>query len=774
MASTNYKILIDELKHLLPDNRLVKYLDINFQLRVKQNANELISSVLKSLIPKDASETSTRQTASMKDIIYTPDDIEFKESSLTENIDWENVFRPVVIRKDYRIKKITLENFRKFPAIPKEGNEGYPYGISFMNSNSQPCPAVILGSNGVGKSSVYESIEYLYRKDIGEARLRDYGRREDKEESAHTRYLTNWNHPQEAIKAEMEVMAGSKIDLHTLFKLQHEALTGCLENCFFISEYEVMHYGKMKFEHGGRNSLRMQLAKALDFEELAWLDRLLFKLSVYENPEKIADTEYINSRINEYKSIIEENNKYFSQVELLVELDMSPAKRIEFLEKFLERFNWINRIGIITFIQNIITSLTLILQEQSFPKTASNVGLGVFIKIVRNGKIVLDNLAQLQIVYNKIEEESKEIREISVFSSLRLPTGDLLNNLIQIIKNPFVETFSNIKNDKVRKMAISSLLYLQDVAADFIKQIRTMFPLIENSLNERRRQSEWLNSLDEIKNFYKNYSLPQLQNKIKENERLLAAINTLKNEDLTQYNHYKIIHCIRQEAYQIYKLVHTEISSRFQHAVEDVNEKVIQKVMKEFLDEQDISLVWIWDKWDISLDEKEMPFAPTQPQYLSCKIKNNRLNEEISVKKYFNTFRYHLFNTILNIALSFAIMKKLEVYLPVVLDDMFYASDFANRSRISKFIKTILTSYETIFRDEEEIIPLQLIIFTHDEMIFKGIWEMIGNLNNTNREESAESLRCKYDFLFYTLLPHQEAEENRALQINDLTFNFNL
>lgn len=777
MASTNYKTLIDELKRLLPDNRLVKYLDINFHLRVKQNADELISSVLKPLMPKDVSEASSRQTASMQDIIYTPEDIEFKEATLTENINWENVFQPVVIKKDYRIKKITLENFRKFPAIPKDDNESYPYGVSFMNANSQPCSAIILGSNGVGKSSVYESIEYLYRKDIGEARLRDYGRREDSKESAHTRYLTNWNYPEETIKAEMEVMDGGKIDLHSVFKLQHEALTGSLENCFFISEYEVMHYGQMKFEHGGRNSLRMQLAKALDFEEFAWLDRLLFKLSIYDNPKNVADTKYINSQIDAYKLIIEENNKYFSLVELLVGLDMTPADRINFLEKFIERFNWINKIGITTFIQNIITSLTLILQEQTqiSKKTASKVGLTAFIKLLRNGNIILDNLKQLQSVYDKIEEESKEIEKISIFSSLRLPNGDLLNNLTQIIKNPFVEAFYNVKNDKVHEMATSSFLYLQDIAAEFIKQIRTMFPSIENLLNERQKQFGWLNSLDEIKNFYKNNSLPQLQNKIKENERLLTAINTLKNEDLTQCNNYKIIHCIRQEAYQIYKLVHPEISSRFQHAVEDVNEKVIQKVMKEFLDEQDISLVWIEDKWDISLDEKGMPTAP-QPQYLSCKIKNTKLNEEISVKKYFNTFRYHLFNTILNIALSFAIMKKLEVRLPVVLDDMFYASDFTNRNRISKFVKTILTSYESIFNDDKEIKdkPLQLIIFTHDEMIFKGIWEMIGSLNKENLEESTESLRCNYDFLFYTLLPYQEAEENSDLQINNLTFNFNL
>ena len=110
------------------------------------------------------------------------------------------------------------------------------------------------------------------------------------------------------------------------------------------------------------------------------------------------------------------------------------------------------------------------------------------------------------------------------------------------------------------------------------------------------------------------------------------------------------------------------------------------------------------------------------------------------------------------------------------MDDIFYASDFSNRNKIKNFIKTILISYETIFNDDKEIPnkPLQLIIFTHDEMIFKGIWEMIGSLNSSGEGEEVDSLRCNYDFLFYTLLPYQEAEENEYLQMRDLMFNFNL
>lgn len=40
MVHSNYRILLDELKRILPNNRLVKYLDIKFSLRGQQNADQ--------------------------------------------------------------------------------------------------------------------------------------------------------------------------------------------------------------------------------------------------------------------------------------------------------------------------------------------------------------------------------------------------------------------------------------------------------------------------------------------------------------------------------------------------------------------------------------------------------------------------------------------------------------------------------------------------------------------------------------------------------------
>ena len=48
------------------------------------------------------------------------------------------------------------------------------------------------GSKRSRKSSVYQGIEYIYRKEIGEARLRDYGKREDTEAGKFKRYMSNW------------------------------------------------------------------------------------------------------------------------------------------------------------------------------------------------------------------------------------------------------------------------------------------------------------------------------------------------------------------------------------------------------------------------------------------------------------------------------------------------------------------------------------------------------------------------------------------------------
>lgn len=78
--------------------------------------------------------------------------------------------------KDLRINKIKLKSVRGFP------NSTIPFGINFLNEKGKPQSMIILGSNGSGKSSIYNSIEYNYCKKIGEAQLRTTADLEDEDE----------------------------------------------------------------------------------------------------------------------------------------------------------------------------------------------------------------------------------------------------------------------------------------------------------------------------------------------------------------------------------------------------------------------------------------------------------------------------------------------------------------------------------------------------------------------------------------------------------------
>ena len=95
-----------------------------------------------------------------------------------------------------------------------------------------------------------------------------------------------------------------------------------------------------------------------------------------------------------------------------------------------------------------------------------------------------------------------------------------------------------------------------------------------------------------------------------------------------------------------------------------------------------------------------------------------------------------------------------------MLDDIFYASDFHNRRNIKHFVKAILTAYKSIFENGK----LQLVIFTHDELVFKSITDEIKEFHKNDYR--------KY-FMFHSLLPHKEAAPDSNFEISNLVFNLN-
>lgn len=82
-------------------------------------------------------------------------------------------------------------------------------------------------------------------------------------------------------------------------------------------------------------------------------------------------------------------------------------------------------------------------------------------------------------------------------------------------------------------------------------------------------------------------------------------------------------------------------------------------------------------------------------------------------QEYYNSFRYKLYAVSFKIALAFMEMDSKHIRVPIVIDDVFSASDFENNLRLEYFVYNIHEAYENMNFEE----PLQLILLTHDEMV---------------------------------------------------------
>lgn len=124
--------------------------------------------------------------------------------------------------------------------------------------------------------------------------------------------------------------------------------------------------------------------------------------------------------------------------------------------------------------------------------------------------------------------------------------------------------------------------------------------------------------------------------------------------------------------------------------------------------------------------------------HLTARIKSDMRGGFIgSPKSYYNTFRFKLFVIALKISLAFLYMRTSKTIVPIVIDDVFNATDFDNSIKLERFVYHIYHTYEEKVKSG---IPLQLIVFTHDEMVMtafrkgaKLICEQELSLNRRNQ-----------------------------------------
>lgn len=146
-------------------------------------------------------------------------------------------------------------------------------------------------------------------------------------------------------------------------------------------------------------------------------------------------------------------------------------------------------------------------------------------------------------------------------------------------------------------------------------------------------------------------------------------------------------------------------------------------------------------------------------------VKNNELKILVSAasidgkpfsatpQEYYNSFRFKLYAVSFKIALAFLEMSMKNIRIPIVIDDVFSASDFENNLRLEDFVDSIYTAYEAMGFHE----PLQLILLTHDEMVQTAFTKSAKGFYN--EDEVSSKKRQPRPYISARLFSHKVSEQ---------------
>lgn len=135
---------------------------------------------------------------------------------------------------------------------------------------------------------------------------------------------------------------------------------------------------------------------------------------------------------------------------------------------------------------------------------------------------------------------------------------------------------------------------------------------------------------------------------------------------------------------------------------------------------------------DFLLPSEDIKFdlSPKKKLVSTIYFKTDGMENDIpfSPREYFNSFRYKFYCILLKIVAAFTVKKSFNLNFPLIFDDIFYSSDFSNRDKVGDFIASIYKIHNEIFKTADS--PLQIIFFTHDDLILEAAIKGTSGLDN--------------------------------------------
>lgn len=558
--------------------------------------------------------------------------------------------------KDLRFLSLLVKNVKKYPL----GKNGEAFGVYF-SEDSIPQNTILLGSNGVGKTSLYAALEFLGLGKMNTAEIRGYKRKiyqqadvtgnvEDSQKSFLTHLGTELSDVSITVPTRSEVLKWNGTD-------NFPEILPLVPEAFYCSDFDIR---KLESSDNYTEFLITQLGLSECFKAL----NLIYSTG-YEIYQKYTQFSSITTN---YKRTAEETLKKGTlalRLGIIYNKDLLPViyLKLPLLELFSSRSS-----SILKNIQYILENELRYLRKYPF-----------FTKELRELYIkALDDIKQLtEAAKNKLQEPFDNIyRGLEDFSRFRLllfqerdraygeynkKFGDE-SNIHDFIDNS-LEEYVKLKYRTEEEKKYSKYITDPEEREIYTQQIFALIEHLENSIQSLLK--EWLDKV--------------------------SVIVSEVLEDYFTYDNDKLV-------------INTSFNSYINSDVK--SGKTIPNL--GLLKDREGNGLNIRDFLRVNIN-----ISSKQHNLLTCKPSSK------PPRAYLNTFKYKLFGVALKFALFIVAKDIYSINYPFIIDDVFNASDFESRINLKDFIEELVENHNKLLGDTAN--PLQLIFFTQDDLIAQQV-----------------------------------------------------
>lgn len=757
--------------------------EVLINIATEENSNT-ISKIIAYYYP--SLDISSRETLfeSLMFFLESSENQDFNFATLEEKIKTESIDTSKFIGNDYRIKQIEISNLRGIPS--KEKNNNIPYGINLTDEDGKINNAIILANNGTGKSSVFAGLEMIYTQEIGEKKLRSKDP-DSNELSDYNKYLRRVNEigkPSCKIKTEF-----SDFDLeNTIFKSKDE-VNVFNPTSHFITEYDIISNGQLEYEKDDKHeySFHNKIAISLGLTEFITFQKTAQLIPNFGRRKEITYRNGIEKEIENNKTTItnrrtEIQSKTIEIEELKKGISSSnkvnEQSKLELLNKLKNKSLQIN-FDEHKYLDNMIEFENKYKEFSSLERNKKATVEKNFLDIGKeliheydNCPFCLSSKKSLEDIKAEVEKRLFELEQFKLLDEqlknrFRSVSENLwniardLNNVNEIlnIDRQELSSFSNLEKIRLEEnrlyIALSPVISdtkLNDYIYSFTQKLvptdkdyLDLFELINKNkqIFEKRYielakevQSlieERKNAIDtEIKVFLENnesltveQKISRLENEIKEfNEQIKSIEKKTIELEVELISANKKVSFVTQIKEEI-----GVFNSKFKLKVDELVNNVFEPIKNTV---EDILNDYFHNdpqfKLEINLKENKLNIEGEEyiTKYIVAEIIDKKTNEMVSTpQNYFNTFRYKLFSLMIGLSIALASRKTYKINFPLVMDDLFFASDFINKNSFADFLQKVIDLFYKYTPD----IPLQFILFTHDDLIFRTAIDGIERLS---------------------------------------------